>query len=490
MNCKHKYRLFWLIILLFIFNGTSGQSMLGLTFSIYSGVSGAMVNPAFLTGSKVFVDINAVGNINFIQNDIYYVPASENFLSQIIRFDTAQIKNGDFKYSRNYTYFNNTKDKFFYGNVKVLGPAVMIQAGKHAFAISSFFRSVHSGNNIPYEVPIIMYEEISYEPYQDINFNEKNYSFVTMTWSEINLSYAYDIFDQYENRLTFGATVKGLFGHEGGYASIKNANFIIHDRKTVQFNNLNAEFGYSLPVDYETSEILLEPLTKGYGFGVDLGFVFTKKSSSISPYNEKKLCAKPYSDYKYRIGVSLIDIGSITFRKNAEKHVFDNVGLYWEEFDTVHYDGINRIVESYDQAFYGDTGTSYVSDKIKIALPTTVSFQFDYHIHKDFYFAAIWSQPVKYQPNQIYQPSLIAVIPRYETRMIGVSVPVSLFNYQKPAIGLALRVYSFTIGTENLGSWLGLSDFTGTDFYFSLKINLNKGFCLSYRKGACSNRYK
>ena len=408
----------------------------------------------------------------------------------MIRLDTSGMSDGEYKYNRNFTYFNNTKDKYFYGNVKVLGPAVMVQAGKHTFALSTFFRSVNSGNNIPYEVPIIMYEEISYEPYHNINFVENNYSFATLTWSEIDLSYAYDFFDQYENRLTFGATVKGLFGHEGGYVSINNVDFVIKDKKSVQFNNLDAEFGYSLPVDYQTSEILLDPLTKGYGFGVDLGFVFTKKKSSFAPYHEKKLCARPYSDYKYRIGLSLIDIGSITFKENAEKHSFDNVGLYWEGFDTIHYDGIHRIVQSYSKAFYGDTGTSYVSDKIKIALPTTVSLQFDYHIHKDFYLAAIWNQPVKYQPNQVYQPSLVAIIPRYENRMIGVSVPVSLFNYQKPAIGLALRIYSFTIGTENMATWMGFSDFTGMDFYFSLKINLNKGFCMSFRKDACSNRFK
>ena len=490
MNCKSKYRIFCLGVLLFFFNSSNGQNMLGLTFSIYSGVSGAMVNPAFLSGSKAFVDVNVVGNANFIENNMFYVPASENFSSQIIHLDTTQINDGEFKYNRNYTYFNNTKDKYFYGNVKILGPAVMVQAGKHVFAISSFLRSVHSGNNVPSEIPVIMYEEISYKPYRNINFIEYDYSFVSLIWTEVDLSYSYDFFNRYENQLTLGATIKGLFGHEGSYVSIKNADFTINDKNSVYFKNLDAEFGFSLPVDYQTSEILLDPFTKGFGMGLDVGFVYTRKRSSFAPYQEKKLCAKPYADYKYRIGVSLMDIGGITFKKNAEKHDFNDVSSYWDQFDTTHYEGIHRIVKSYSMAFYGDPDSSYVSDKIKIALPTIVSVQFDYHIHKNFYLAAIWNQSLKYQANQVFQPSLVAVIPRYENRMFGVSVPVSLFNYQKPAIGLALRIYSFTIGTENIGTWMGMSDFTGMDFYFTLKINLDKGICMSYRKDACSNKFK
>ncbi len=461
--------------------------MLGLVFSTYSGVSGVMINPAFMTGSKVFLDINVVGESTFLENDMIFFPAGEKILSELLKFDTINLNDGDFKYNRNYNYFNTTNDKYVYTDVRLMGPSVMLQAGKHAFALSTTLRSVHAGNNIPYQVPIIMYEGIEDENYFGKNLYDKNYSFVSMTWSEINMSYAVNFYERYGNRFTFGATVKGLFGYEGGYLAVKNLDYIIIDKHTVQFNNADTEVGIALPIDYETNAFDIKPFIRGYGAGLDIGFVYTKKVSTINQSGERRICAKPYSDYVYRIGISLLDLGAITFNKNAEKHVFDNVGVYWEHYDTVRYEGINNIFQSYSNAFYGDPGSSYNSSRIRIALPTVLSLQFDYHLHKNFYLAALWNQPVKFQLNQLYQPSQIAIVPRYENRFVGVSVPFSIFNYREPRIGVALRIYSFTIGTEKLGSWLGISDFTGMDFYFSFKISLQKGLCLTSLKGACYN---
>ncbi|NOX86287.1 MAG: hypothetical protein GXO86_10045 [Chlorobi bacterium] len=487
MNKKFTYRVFSLFSLLAISVITYGQSMTGLTFSTYSGVSSAIVNPALMTGSKVFVDINVVGGSSFLENDMVFFPAGEKILRQVFSRDSINLNNGDYKYHRNYTYFNNTNDKYGYIDLRLLGPSIMVQAGKHAFALSTSFRSVHAGNNIPYEVPVLIYEGADYEGYFGKNYHEKNYSFVSMTWTELGLSYAYDFYERYDNRFTFGATVKALFGHEGGYLSIKDLDFTVIDEKTVQFNNANTELGIALPLDYETNSFNTKPFTKGYGVGLDLGFVFTKKSSTFNFGSGRKLCEKPYSDYIYKIGVSVLDLGFMNFSKNTEKHVFDNVGVYWEDYDTTHYDGIRRTIQSYSQAFYGDPNASYASDRMRILLPTVISLQFDYHLNKNFYLGALWNQPVKFQLNQLYQPAQVAIIPRYENRFLGVSVPVSVFNYRQPRIGVALRIYTFTVGTEKLGSWLGVSDFTGMDFYFSFKINLQKGICGSYLKGACFN---
>jgi len=224
MNLKFKYRTFSLLILLIVSVVTHGQEMLGLVFSTYSGVSGAMMNPALLTGSKVFIDVNLIGGGNSISNDMIYFPAGEVNLGKLFSSNAIDVNNGDFLYNRDYTYFDNTNKKYIYGDIKIMGPSVMLQAGKHAFALSTAFRSVNSANNLPYEMPIFLYEGPEYKDFQGKNFNEKKYSFASMTWSELNLSYAYDFYERYDSRLTFGATVKGLFGHEGMYVAMRNAN--------------------------------------------------------------------------------------------------------------------------------------------------------------------------------------------------------------------------------------------------------------------------
>lgn len=486
MNAKSTFRTFSLLFLLGIGTVSEGQQMLGLTFSTYSGVSSAMMNPALLTGSKSYIDVNLVGFGTSTSNNMYYFPAGANPLTKIVTLDTLDINNGDYKFGRSYNYYNNQWNKYIYNDEKIMGPSVMIQAGKHSFALSTSLRSVNSGNKIPFEIPILMYEGPEDIDYHGKNFNEHNYSFASMTWTEVGLSYAVDFYERYDSRFTFGATVKGLFGHEGGYLAMKNVDFVIHDTKTVEFNNVDAEIGMALPVNYETNEFNMHPLTKGYGVGLDLGFVFTKKKSTYNLGNERKICAKPYSDYIYKIGFSIMDLGAITFNQNAEKHSYKDVGLYWEHYDTLRYDGIRHTLNAYSQAFFGDPTASLTSDRIRIALPTVLSMQFDYHISKSFYVAALWSHPLKFQLNQLYHPAQISIIPRYENRIVGVSVPLSLFNYLEPRIGLAVRIYSLTIGTDRLGSWMGVSNFSGMDVYVAFKINLQKGICLSYLRGADS----
>ncbi len=96
--------------------------------------------------------------------------------------------------------------------------------------------------------------------------------------------------------------------------------------------------------------------------------------------------------------------------------------------------------------------------------------------------------PFRFNARTVWRPAQIAVIPRYEDRFFGVMIPVSLFDYKDPRIGLAVRVYSLTLGTDRLGSLLGISNFNGMDFYFSFRFNIGKGSCSSQTRGACNNQ--
>jgi len=46
-----------------------------------------------------------------------------------------------------------------------------------------------------------------------------------------------------------------------------------------------------------------------------------------------------------------------------------------------------------------------------------------------------------------------------------------------------VRIMYLTIGTDNLGSMLGISDFEGTDFYFNLRFFLTS-------KPGCKRKHK
>lgn len=477
-----------LALLLFISTGMKGQEMLGLAFSNYSGINPLQINPGFMTGSRVFIDFNVVSINSSLSNDIIYFNKGNRTIRKLINFDTANFSNGEFNWGRTYTYYNNSKNKYITASLKVLGPSLMIQNARHAFGLTTSFRSFHSANELPYEIPVFFYEGLSFEQMQNIEFDDYNFSLVSMSWSEVGLSYAYDFYDLYSSRLTFGVSLKALFGYEGGYIAMKNVKYVVHDKTTVDFRNLDAEIGYALPVSYgEEVEANYSPLVKGLGVGVDLGIVYTKLKSIYHYEGEDRLCAKPYNDYIFKVGFSILDLGGINFDKHAQKHNFDNVSVYWENFDTTHFRGIDYSTKIYSEAFYGDPDASYSGDKIKIGLPTALSLQFDYHFKRNYYFSALWIHPLRLNLNTLWRTPQLSIIPRYENRYLGVSLPLSLYNYNEPRIGLAIRLYYVTIGTDRLGSWLGVSKWSGMDIYFSLRFNIRKGKCASYGKGACSN---
>ena len=479
-----------ILVLMLLATGTSnGQEMLGVAFSNYSGVSSAAINPAFLTGTRVFMDINLFsGNFSFANNAFYFEPGNRT-IRKVLNSDTTAFNSGRFNWGRSYNYYNNTHDKYITSNVKIVGPSIMIQAGDHAFGLTTAFRSMHSGNHIPYGIPITAYEGISYEPYHGTEFNNSNYDFISMTWSELGLSYAYNFYNFYSNRLTFGITAKALLGYEGAYLNMHNANYVIENDRDVNFINVDADIGFALPVGYgDEFEYDLAPLVKGYGAGFDIGFVYTKLKSTVVYERDDKLCARPYNDYKYKIGFSILDIGVISFTENAELHEFNNVSKDWKEFDTIHFKGIDYALSVYSEVFYGDPEASQTGNKISIGLPATLSFQFDYHLKQRIYISALWMHPLRINSRTIWRPAQLAVIPRYENRYFGISVPFSLFNYTDPRLGLAIRVYSMTIGTDRFGSLLGISNLNGMDIYFSFRFNIGKGACASYTRGACKNQ--
>jgi hypothetical protein len=72
----------------------------------------------------------------------------------------------------------------------------------------------------------------------------------------------------------------------------------------------------------------------------------------------------------------------------------------------------------------------------------------------------------------IVRPSQIALSARYETRRFEVAMPLTIYNYRTPHLGLAFRWSIFVIGTDRLGSFTGLWDTTGYDIFFGFKANV------------------
>ena len=478
---KSRLAVLQVFLLTFSFSVFAQQTP-GTTFGNYAGVASLQLNPSALLNSKSYLDIQLFGIDGFIQNNYLYLSQSDyrfsNFFKAGYQWPTHDENDGDATEQRIFYQYTNHKNKDAFVQTRIDGPAAMLIRGHHAFALSTALRSVISLVDVPYELANFLYLGLDYETQHEINYTDNIPIRASgMAWGEIGISYSNTFYSKGFNVLSAGITIKRLMGLDGMYLDARKLDYAVLNDTTLAVRNLDAEMGFSLPIDYHTSEVMSTPLFKGGGFGIDLGVTYTRLVKWHQNPCYTALCAQPYEDYIYRVGVALIDFGAVRFSKNAGKIVIDNRSSYWNNLTNMSFASIDQFIDTVSYKFYGDTTSAWAGDRFTMWLPAALSAQFDYHLRDNWYIntSLIYGFPVS--RNSIVRPAELSVTPRYETRWFEASMPVSLYNWQLARIGLALRVYGLTIGTDKIGGFFHFSDFTGLDFYMSLKFFLDKGNC-------------
>ncbi len=482
---KYHSRIIITTVLLILFSsGGKAQEMLGLTTSNYGGSTSALLNPANINQQKVFFDVNLIAGDLFLRNNFAYIPHQDASIWDLFfSNDELPVYNGD----KNFNYYDNRELKFANINLRLRGPSTMYYFGRHGFGISTALRFNTTGNRISWEIPFIGYQGLKYTPMHNINFNDYDFDVASGTWFEIGLTYSYDVINFNRHKLSAGITVKPLFGLAGISGNFRNGDYIVLNDSTINFNNIDADLVYALPVDYDNNDVAGGPVVKGRGVGIDIGVVFSKKRYEIASHYRGRVCEKPYNPYTYKVGFSILDLGRINYKKNAQEHTFENVSAYWSSIDTTGFENMNSFIGNISELFYGNRDESYRGDNFKLGLPTAVSLQADLYIKRNVFLNAVWVHPLKLYKYSMRRRSLVAITPRYETPWFEVSLPVSLYDYQYTRIGLSMRFYFLTIGTERLGTYLGLSNLDGLDIYASLKFHFVKGACKFKGPNKCLN---
>ncbi len=478
---------FVLIIMLLVIKPLRAQEMLGIVNSSYAGITGSVINPAVTVTSPFYVDINLIAGDFFAENNYLYLAKDEyrfkRFFSKNPDFPTHGTDNNLIAYD-----YYNTKDKKAFAGNRFLGPSVAVTVGRHSFGIVTGTRTQMSVKNVPYEMAKFAYEKFEYPPQYNKNYvdNQKIYN-AEMSWAEVGFNYSFVFKQESNDYWAAGITVKDLLGYAGGYTYIDNVDYLVQFQDTVIINNINAETGYSLPLDYQTNEFMNKPLFRGNGLGVDIGVIYQKKKQEIQEEKVDKLCAQNYIPYKYKIGVSILDIGHIRFKQNAEKLVLANASAQWNNISRTDYTTVRELTNLIGEQFYGDTITLIQGNEITIALPTALSVQADVNLYKNWFLNGTLVVPLHFSKSGLMRPALLAVTPRYETAHFGVSLPISLFDWTSPRIGLTARYRGFFVGTEKLSGYFHYKNFTGLDFYFGIKISLFKGTCHGNRNKGKGN---
>ncbi|MCX6243146.1 MAG: DUF5723 family protein [Bacteroidetes bacterium] len=464
------------------------QEMFGATLGNYSGVNGLGLNPTSMLNSKAYLDINILALDEFIQNNYMYMAKEDyhfiNFFKPGYQLPEHPEEYGT-KTRNFYTYHNNHRANA-YIQQRVNGPGVMFVYGDHAFALTTGARLIISAKGVPQEIANFAYLGLNYRPQHNINYKDaRTFRIGQLTWGEIGLSYAYNFHSRNYTRISAGITIRRLFGYAALFLKSEDADYVVLDDSTISVHNFKGVMGYALPLDYDNNTFTNDNMIKGKGISGDVGITYTRLSSVYSKDFFTTPCSQIYDDYWYRISVALIDLGAIRFKTHAEKYAIDNRGSYWDDCNEFDFISFHHFMDTTSYRFYGDKNASYRASSFYMWLPAALSVQFDYHYLKHWYINTSLIYGFDLGPASVARPAELAIVPRYETRALEVSLPVSLYNWEKPRIGLAIRYYYLTMGTEKLGQFFNMSNFTGMDFYLAIHYFIDKGSCRDRKTKGC-----
>lgn len=443
----------------------------------YAGLNGLFINPSSISNSKKYLDIQLASGSIFFDNNFIYIPREDNRIQEKMNLtrrafilDFPGFYDDDYIFSDRY----DTDPVMGYSDIRLSGPGIMYSSNGHAFALQLTNRFILSGNRVPYDISKLAYEHRHYPPFHGIRFtNENRFAIGSASWMELGLTYSRSFDYGREFKISTGINAKRLWGYHGMGISSNTFDYMFTNSDSLNVYRFDGKAGLALPFDFESNEFLgANNLFQGRGFAFDLGFTIIRRNAS--GYNNDGATKHSYTPYQYRFGISLLDVGLIRYNKNAKSMLFSNASGQIAGMDSLGFASINSIINEILLAFDNDENPVVQSGSFNIWLPSALSLQFDYSLGSDFYLNAFWIQNLALSQDQILRPSQISLIPRYESKLFEVAVPLALFRYQEPRIGIAFRIGYLTVGTDRLGALFGFNDFEGFDFYLSIKAGLCK----------------
>lgn len=477
-----------LLVACWFYNAYS-QDMLGRWGSNYGGVSAAFQNPAFIANSKLYADINLVGfSFGYNHNDSYIEEPSSTF------YDGLHAQKIGFPVQASITNFSITQrpdfDNAFIG-ARELGPGFMLNVGRNAFAVSFSVREAVSLTGIP-DVVARLTEQgfadasmVANGPYN----LKKPIRVAGLSWTETAFTYARVLKSEDQNVVTLGATLKYLAAFGGGYMYLNNLDFFMNNRDQLTINSSNVSTGLALPYRYNNSQsnIAYDPNFKwGKGLGTDIGFSIQHNTDQHYTQRFSRLCEQEFEPYDYRFSVSLLDLGWVTFKDNAISGTLVNNSPINFDLRNFVFTSTQDAIDTLNSHYHPNPkDSSLLKKKFTIVTPTALSFQYDKRFTEHIYVTAAGIIGIPVSKNAIKRPSEFAVIPRYESDIFEVSLPLSLYDFTKPRLGLSARILFLTLGTDRLISLSGKHDYYGYDFYASVRLNFMKLFRMNYIKGEC-----
>jgi hypothetical protein len=433
----------------------SAQNYHAVQGSSYTGSLGVHNNPAAIVNAPYKWDLTLLGiqaqtNTNAVK--IY----NYSFLSSPV--------------NSKYYFSAGNYERYAKVNVNLnLFNARIALGRKQSIAVGANFRSYTNVKTSRYN-----FIDTLHTTGQFFSMNEGNTNFslnmTTSSWIELYGSYARTLYDDEVGRLNAGATIKLSRGLSGAYAQLDGGRF-----NTVAQNNGAAyvisdgslTYGYSSNYDrWRKSNSSGQNInnflyyTEG-GAALDLGIEYIVKTQEVTNFYDDD----NYYDYKWKIGISLLDIGGNQYKYGTQSRFVSGLkaNIADTSLDGKFGSNVHSLAAFNDSLATLVSQMSAIGGKFNVVNPTRLVVNLDRYLTQAFFVNAEVSvnMPTSLMKKylQVKELNFITVTPRWETRKWGFFLPMQFNNERRFWVGGAVKAGPVLLGIHN---WVNMFSKTST----------------------------
>ena len=473
-----KQTLYTLAILIFFSVAVKAQYNLGVATGNWSGTQALYLNPASIADSRERFTIDIFSANAGLDNNLGTLNTSGGIFDLINKGTTQNV----FQYSNN----NQFSLVAPYANIHLPGCMISINH-KHSIALTTGIRGMNQFNNFDRSLYRTLTDP-TYLPNGNLDLTSNKFNYTAHVWSEVGLSYAGVILDEFQHELKVGVTLRYLGGI--GYIGLKGNNLDAHyksgNNDTLVVTHSDLEFASNI---LSTRNAVLNGVSNhnildeffgskdGAGIGADVGVIYeyTPNPTEHAHYNEPNKGERNHARNRYllRFSASVMDIGAITYYSshNSNANVTGNGTVAGQDFsNNVHnYNDFRNYAVSH--GFTADTAHK----DTKVYMPTTLNLAADYHAYKRLYVNATFIANLANRQNfgtSYYNQ--ITVTPRYDSKLFSVGLPLT-YGFLSNAVkaGIGFRISGFFVGSDDMLA-LFTSGQSGFNLYFGGFIPFNR----------------
>lgn len=458
----HKLHFFSLVFLMFE-QQLQGQRHTQVGVGNYSAVNSFYVNPSLNAYSACNWQVHLGGGWANLNNNylILRTPYSLYRLPGKVPVK-YQTESGNPKFDQQWLYERlNGRDKQVSVSADIYGPAVTIKYKTWHLGLITEGSAGIRVVNIPEPLAHAVFKELDSAKGAFNLFNQDGNNMIgpfsisgnSRAAIGVNLAKSFQL--DWNRQILGGITIKKELGFQGFHMSTSG----------ISAQQINKDSVLILPtqiqmIDYGNN--------MGNGIGVDIGatYIFHKKD-----FKRHGDYVKQHTRYFAKLGVSVLDIGSIKYTDATTRTVIiqqaAGISLSTNYSGTTNY---QVALDSFMRTFGSYTTTS---GNAIIGLPTRFVLSADMQLRKHVFVSSVVSQSLRSKTTQHarYQ-SFVMVSPRLEHRFFELSLPVLLeYDYRSLRMGASFRVGPIYFGTNSLLSFLHTRQLNDADIFAGIVLS-------------------